>query len=83
MMSSAKDLDDGQKTIYDEHLSPAHVSNGIKSGKYLQGKLGISSHNYLEVKQPIQAPKETKNYSMANQNNCSNTSRSLIPLENI
>ncbi|KAF9134069.1 exosome catalytic subunit dis3 [Linnemannia schmuckeri] len=48
MMSSAKDLDDGQKTIYDEHLSPAHVSNGIKSGKYLQGKLGISSHNYLE-----------------------------------
>ncbi|KAF9293635.1 exosome catalytic subunit dis3 [Linnemannia elongata] len=48
MMSSAKDLDDGQKTIYDEHLSAAHVSNGIKSGKYLQGKLGISSHNYLE-----------------------------------
>ncbi|KAG0288566.1 exosome catalytic subunit dis3 [Linnemannia gamsii] len=48
MMSSAKDLDDGQKTIYDEHLSSAHVSNGIKSGKYLQGKLGISSHNYLE-----------------------------------
>ncbi|KAG0293599.1 exosome catalytic subunit dis3 [Linnemannia gamsii] len=48
MMSSAKDLDDGQKTIYDEHLSSAHISNGIKSGKYLQGKLGISSHNYLE-----------------------------------
>ncbi|KAF9088934.1 exosome catalytic subunit dis3 [Mortierella sp. GBA35] len=48
MMSNAKDLDDGQKQIYDEHLSPAHISNGIKSGKYLQGKLGISSHNYLE-----------------------------------
>jgi exosome complex exonuclease DIS3/RRP44 len=54
MMSSAKDLDDGQKTIYDEHLSSAHISNGIKSGKYLQGKLGISSHNYLEVTAHIQ-----------------------------
>ncbi|KAF9431723.1 exosome catalytic subunit dis3 [Entomortierella beljakovae] len=48
MMSEAKELDDGQQVLYEEHLSPAHLSNGIKSGKYYQGKLGISSHNYLE-----------------------------------
>ncbi|KAG0315372.1 exosome catalytic subunit dis3 [Dissophora globulifera] len=48
MMSDAKELDDGKQLIYDEHLSPAHLSNGIKSGKYYQGKIGISTHNYLE-----------------------------------
>lgn len=49
MMADAKELDDGQQMIYAEHLSPAHLSNGIKSGKYYQGKIGISTHNYLEV----------------------------------
>ncbi|KAI1313414.1 exosome catalytic subunit dis3 [Mortierella claussenii] len=48
MISDAKELDDGQQMMYAEHLSPAHLSNGIKSGKYYQGKLGISAHNYLE-----------------------------------
>ncbi|KAF9995574.1 exosome catalytic subunit dis3 [Entomortierella chlamydospora] len=48
MMSDVKGLDDGQQTIYEEHLSPAHLSGGIKSGKYYQGKLSISGHNYLE-----------------------------------
>ncbi|KAI7815809.1 hypothetical protein BC939DRAFT_404742 [Gamsiella multidivaricata] len=48
MISDAKELDDGQQMIYAEHLSPTHLSGGIKSGKYYQGKLGISSHNYLE-----------------------------------
>ncbi|KAF8940521.1 hypothetical protein EDD21DRAFT_380965 [Dissophora ornata] len=48
MISDAKELDEGQQMMYAEHLSPAHLSNGIKSGKYYQGKLGISSHNYLE-----------------------------------
>ncbi|KAF9200140.1 exosome catalytic subunit dis3 [Haplosporangium sp. Z 27] len=48
MMSDVKGLDDGQQLIYEEHLTPAHLSNGIKSGKYYQGKISISSHNYLE-----------------------------------
>ncbi|KAF9914214.1 exosome catalytic subunit dis3 [Lobosporangium transversale] len=48
MISDAKELDDGQQILYMEHLSPVHLSNGIKNGKYYQGKLGISSHNYLE-----------------------------------
>ncbi|KAG0330708.1 exosome catalytic subunit dis3 [Podila humilis] len=48
MITDAKELDDGQQLIYAEHLSPAQLSNGIKSGKYYQGKIGISSHNYLE-----------------------------------
>ncbi|KAG0204304.1 exosome catalytic subunit dis3 [Mortierella sp. GBA30] len=48
MISDTKELDDGQQLIYAEHLSPAHLSNGIKSGKFYQGKLNISSHNYLE-----------------------------------
>ncbi|KAG9322667.1 hypothetical protein KVV02_007934 [Mortierella alpina] len=48
MISDTKELDDGKQMIYEEHLSPAHLSNGIKSGKFFQGKLGISSHNYLE-----------------------------------
>ncbi|KAK3819830.1 MAG: hypothetical protein J3Q66DRAFT_311579 [Benniella sp.] len=48
IISDAKELDDGQETLYEEHLSPAHLSNGIKGGKYYQGKLSISSHNYLE-----------------------------------
>ncbi|KAG0246451.1 mitotic control protein dis3 [Mortierella sp. GBAus27b] len=47
-ISDSKELDDGQQTLYEEHLSPAHLSNGIKNGKYYQGKLGISSYNYLE-----------------------------------
>jgi exosome complex exonuclease DIS3/RRP44 len=49
MISDTRELDDGQQLIYSEHLTPAHLSNGIKSGKFHQGKLGISSHNYLEV----------------------------------
>ncbi|KAF9400655.1 exosome catalytic subunit dis3, partial [Podila epigama] len=48
MISDTKELDDGQQMIYTEHLSPAQLSNGIKSGKYSQGKISISSHNYLE-----------------------------------
>ncbi|KAG0328695.1 exosome catalytic subunit dis3 [Podila horticola] len=48
MITETKELDDGQQMIYAEHLSPAQLSNGIKSGKYYQGKIGISSHNYLE-----------------------------------
>ncbi|KAG0260863.1 exosome catalytic subunit dis3 [Mortierella polycephala] len=48
MISDTKELDDGQQLLYVEHLSPSHLSSGIKSGKYYQGKLGISSHNYLE-----------------------------------
>jgi len=50
IISDTKELDDGQETLYEEHLSPAHLSNGIKGGKYYQGKLSISSHNYLEVR---------------------------------
>ncbi|KAG0042097.1 exosome catalytic subunit dis3 [Gryganskiella cystojenkinii] len=48
MISDTRELDDGNQLIYTEHLTPAHLSNGIKSGKFYQGKLGISTHNYLE-----------------------------------
>ncbi|KAF9581039.1 exosome catalytic subunit dis3 [Lunasporangiospora selenospora] len=48
MLTSATDLDEGNRIIYAEHLTPLHLSNGIKNGKFYQGKIGISSHNYLE-----------------------------------
>ncbi|CAG8438807.1 8589_t:CDS:10 [Ambispora gerdemannii] len=33
---------------YEEHLSSAHISNGLKNGSLYQGSLSISTHNYLE-----------------------------------
>ncbi|KAI8868688.1 exosome complex exonuclease RRP44-like protein [Ramicandelaber brevisporus] len=33
---------------YDEHLSKLQIQAGLKSGRYLQGKLNVSTHNYLE-----------------------------------
>ncbi|KAJ1980776.1 exosome catalytic subunit dis3 [Dimargaris cristalligena] len=37
-----------QRVCYDEHLTKLQVQSGLKSGKYVQGTLGISTHNFLE-----------------------------------
>ncbi|KAG0226605.1 exosome catalytic subunit dis3 [Actinomortierella wolfii] len=48
MVADPTDLHDRERLTYEEHLKPLQLSAGVKSGKYYQGKLSISQHNYLE-----------------------------------
>ncbi|KAI8575331.1 hypothetical protein K450DRAFT_262255 [Umbelopsis ramanniana AG] len=54
MVVSAKDASEAQakadgKIEYEEHLSQVQIANGVKNGKFSQGTLNISGHNYLEA----------------------------------
>ncbi|KAF9971912.1 exosome catalytic subunit dis3 [Actinomortierella ambigua] len=48
MVADPTDLQDRERLTYEEHLKPLLLSAGVKSGKFYQGKLSISQHNYLE-----------------------------------
>ncbi|CDH60378.1 exosome complex exonuclease rrp44 isoform 1 [Lichtheimia corymbifera JMRC:FSU:9682] len=37
------------KIVFEEHLSPAHIANGMKKGTLIQGSLNVSQHNVLEA----------------------------------
>ncbi|CAO3623431.1 unnamed protein product [Mucor hiemalis] len=48
-MLSAPKAAAGDKIVYDEHLSPAQIQNGIKKGNLIQAPFNISMHNVLEA----------------------------------
>ncbi|KAG0266938.1 exosome catalytic subunit dis3 [Actinomortierella ambigua] len=48
MVADHTDLQDRERLTYEEHLKPLELSAGVKSGRFYQGKLSISQHNYLE-----------------------------------
>lgn len=48
-MLSAPKAAAGDKIVYEEHLSPAQIQNGIKKGNLIQASFNISLHNVLEV----------------------------------
>lgn len=48
-MLSAPKAAAGDKIVYEEHLSPAQIQNGIKKGNLIQASFNISMHNVLEV----------------------------------
>lgn len=48
-MLSAPKAAAGDKIVYEEHLSPSQIQNGIKKGSLIQAPFNISMHNVLEV----------------------------------
>ncbi|KAI9278113.1 exosome complex exonuclease RRP44-like protein [Sporodiniella umbellata] len=37
------------QVVYEEHLTPAHITNGIKKGTLIQASFNVSPHNVLEA----------------------------------
>lgn len=48
MVSAPKAASD-DKTIYEEHLTPAQIKNGIQKGTLIQSSFNVSQHNVQEV----------------------------------
>ncbi|KAG1452873.1 hypothetical protein G6F56_007710 [Rhizopus delemar] len=46
--------------IYEEHLTPAHIKNGIKKGTLIQSSFNVSQHNVLEATVVGEVEGETK-----------------------
>ncbi|CEP19826.1 hypothetical protein [Parasitella parasitica] len=48
-MVSAPKAAAGEKVVYEEHLSPAQIQNGIKKGTLIQAPFNVSVHNVQEA----------------------------------
>lgn len=48
-MVSAPKAASEEKTVYEEHLTPAQIKNGIKKGTLIQSSFNVSQHNVHEV----------------------------------
>ncbi|KAI8637191.1 hypothetical protein BD408DRAFT_478224 [Parasitella parasitica] len=48
-MVSAPKAAAGEKVVYEEHLSPAQIQNGIKKGSLIQAPFNVSVHNVQEA----------------------------------
>ncbi|KAI8340999.1 exosome complex exonuclease RRP44 [Choanephora cucurbitarum] len=49
MLSAPKAVAADQSIVYEEHLSPAQIQNGIKKGTLIQASLNVSQHNVHEA----------------------------------
>ncbi|CAM0142112.1 unnamed protein product [Umbelopsis sp. WA50703] len=54
MVVTAQEANEAQakadgKIAYEEHMTQLQITNGIKNGKFCQGTLTVSNHNYLEA----------------------------------
>lgn len=59
-MLSAPKAAAGDKIVYEEHLTPAQIQNGIKKGNLIQASFNISMHNVLEATVVGEVEGETK-----------------------
>ncbi|GAA5803489.1 hypothetical protein EDC94DRAFT_565135 [Helicostylum pulchrum] len=48
-MVSAPKAASEEKTVYEEHLTPAQIKNGIKKGTLIQSSFNVSQHNVHEA----------------------------------
>ncbi|KAI8821472.1 uncharacterized protein EV422DRAFT_43764 [Fimicolochytrium jonesii] len=55
-----ENVDEEDKWSYAEHLSQSQIQAGLRSGAFLQGKIGISQNNFLEGSIFAEVDKEEK-----------------------
>ncbi|KAI7900875.1 uncharacterized protein BX663DRAFT_515563 [Cokeromyces recurvatus] len=60
MLSAPKAAQSGESIVYEEHMSPALIQNGIKKGTLIQANFNISTHNVHEATVVGEVEGETK-----------------------